>query len=112
MSLTTFRLAFLTAASGVIAALAFMLWPLPTVDAFGGPVAWCGPGTTSASALRVATRPDVVNEGGGDATPEQRDMLEQVCVGEAQTRMTQAAISAAAGLLLGGALYTMGRKGI
>lgn len=96
--------------AGFIAAGVLALLPLPTVDALGGPVAWCGPGTSSASALRVATRPDVVNEGGGDATAEQRAALEQVCKGEADTRLTESGIAGAAGVALGCGIWWLGDR--
>ena len=100
--------------AGFVAASVHALWPLPTVDALGGPAAWCGPGTSSASALRVATRPDVVNEGGGDATPEQRAALKQVCEGMAGERLDESGIAGAAGAVLGLGVWLLGdryRKG-
>lgn len=98
--------------AGVVAAGVLIFLPLPTVNAFGGPVAWCGPGTTSASALRVITRPYIVNDGAdGNATPEQRAALEEVCKGEAGTRFKQAGIVGIACIVLGGAVMWLGRKG-
>lgn len=98
--------------AGVVGSAALALLPLPTVNALGGPVAWCGPGTTSASAIRVATRPDVVNEGGGaSGTTEQRAALKEVCKGEADSRMQEAGVVGLACVVLGGGVIWLGRRG-
>ena len=101
---------------GFVAAGVLVLLPLPTVNALGGTVAWCGPGTSSASALRVETRPDVVNEGGSAATRDpaadtaNARALVQVCKGEADTRFQQAGVVLLAGAVLGCGALWVGRK--
>lgn len=90
--------------AGFVAAGVIALLPLPTVDVLGGPVGWCGPGTSSASALRVATQPEIVREG-PDAGSGAADTLEQVCKGQADDRLTEAALTGAAAAVLGAGVW-------
>lgn len=88
-----FFVAFVPMMIGVFAAVVFMLTPLQPVSVLGTPVAWCGPGATSDSAVEVLWNPAVVNEPGGLPIDSSKDMLlESFCLGQAHDRMTGAAI--------------------
>jgi hypothetical protein len=90
-------------AGGLAAALALIFVPLG-LERSATTLGFCGPGATSDNALQVRIDPGIVNTGGGpgQATPAaQQQQLEQFCTGEADTRLTQAAVTAAAALILG-----------
>ena len=96
-----------TAVVGVV----FALIPLPTqnVSLLGGTGgAWCGPGSTSESALVVRLDPNSVNSGDtGDTTnitPAQiataKRQFKSYCVGIADTRLTLAGVLLGVGAVL------------
>jgi hypothetical protein len=91
-------------AGGLAAALALVFVPLG-LERTAAAVGFCGPGATSDNALQVGIDPGIVNTGGGSlsqavpAADQQR--LEQFCAGEADTRLTEAAVTAAVALILG-----------
>jgi hypothetical protein len=95
-------------ATGLILALTAL--PKQTFDAAD---AWCGPGTTSSSAVSVRLHPNSVNSGGSvpaDLTPAQQQALDEdnaafksFCHRVADQRLEQAAVTFGPGLLIGGA---------
>ena len=92
--------------------LAFL--PLPTQSFLSGS-AWCGPGSSSESAVFVRINPDSVNGGSqpfitGSLSASQQQQLDEAntafkayCTGVADTRLEQAAVVLLLGLAVGGA---------
>jgi hypothetical protein len=90
--------------------LAFI--PLPTQD-FAGSTGWCGPGTTSESAVFVRLDPNSVNDGDSSLQPQPSSSVTQgqidqakaefksYCTGIADTRLEQASVLTLPGLILG-----------
>lgn len=86
---------------GLVAALVLALRPLPTLSEWDGQVGWCGPGSKSSNALQVWLNPDIVNPNTGEF---HNQILKDFCVGEANNRMTEAALGLIAALVPGGAV--------
>jgi hypothetical protein len=95
-------------AGGIAAALALLFVPLSVGRTTAGTTilqSFCGPGATSDNAVQVRIDPGIVNTGGIPGEPaapaaEQRQ-LEQFCTREADTRLTEAGVTAAIALILG-----------
>jgi hypothetical protein len=90
-------------AAGLAAALALIFVPLG-LERSATTLGFCGPGATSDNAFQVRIDPGIVNTGGapGQAAPvKQQQQLEEFCTGEADTRLTEAAVTAAVALILG-----------
>jgi hypothetical protein len=95
-------------ATGVI--LAFSALPKQTFDAAD---AWCGPGTTSSSAVSVRLHPDSVNSGGSsptNLTPAQQQIVAQdnaafksFCQHVADQRLEESVVMFGPGLVFAGA---------
>lgn len=104
------------ALGGVIAALTLLFIPLPPITTLGTAVAWCGPSATSDNALQVRIDPAIVNTGtiAGSGTPSQSQQaaLIQVCTGEADSRITDAAVVALAAIAFGFGVPLIARRAI
>lgn len=94
---------------GLVGAGILLLTALPT-QANGE--AFCGPGTTSDSALEVRINPDVVNTGPGSDSVSAADKsaLRSVCLSAADRRIIEVAVLVGASLLIGGAGPVVARK--
>jgi hypothetical protein len=103
-------------AGGVAAALALLFVPLSVGRTAEGSTtleSFCGPGLTSDSAVQVRIDPGIVNTGGspGQVTPAaQQQQLERFCTGEADTRLTEAGVTAAVALALGIGMAALARR--
>lgn len=93
---------FAIAAAGLLAAALFALLPLPTLNAFGSPVGWCGPGAESKNAVQVLTNPEIVSNQGeltergvGNSTT-----LQEYCLGKAKARGYYALATGGGGLVV------------
>ncbi|MDX6394121.1 MAG: hypothetical protein QOJ73_5184 [Streptosporangiaceae bacterium] len=104
-------------AGGLAAALALLFVPLSVGRTSEGSTvleSFCGPGATSDNAIQVRIDPGIVNTGGIPGAPaapaaEQRQ-LEQFCTREADTRLTEAGVTAAVALILGIGATTLSRR--
>jgi len=104
-------------AGGIAAALALLFVPLAVGRASEASTtleSFCGPGLTSDNAVQVRIDPGIVNTGGVPGQPtapatEQRQ-LEQFCTGEADTRLTEAGVTAAVALILGFGATALSRR--
>lgn len=104
MAITKTALGVVVTIAGVVVAVLFLLMPLPTIDAFGVTVGYCGPGLTSSSAARVLLQPELVQEDGPGARTGSID--DQYQLGAwCQDRAKRRALD---GALLGGGLTLAG----
>ncbi|HUY48619.1 MAG TPA: hypothetical protein VMV92_23350 [Streptosporangiaceae bacterium] len=97
---------------GLAAALALLFVPLG-LEVSGTTVGYCGPGATSDNAAQVRLDPGIVNTGGspGQSVPAaEQQQLEQFCIGEADTKLVEAAATAAVALLLGLPMISRGSR--
>jgi hypothetical protein len=99
---------------GLVAAVTLLLLPLPTLTAGGSDAAWCGPGETSVSALRVRLDPGIVNTGSIPGQPEasqaEQQALIRVCSSVADNRITEAAAVAVITVALGIGISLVARR--
>jgi hypothetical protein len=106
-------------AGGIAAALALLFVPLSVGRTTEGSTilqSFCGPGATSDNAVQVRIDPGIVNTGGIPGEPAapaaQQRQLTAFCTRQADTRLTEAAVTAAVALILGiGATMLSRRSG-
>jgi len=96
---------------GLAAALALLFVPLG-VQVTSTSTGFCGPGYSSDNALQIRVDPGIVNTGGTPgqqaAPATEQQQLQQFCTSEADHQLVEAAIIAAAALVLGFAMIIRG----
>ena len=104
-------------AGGLAALLALLFVPLSVARTSQGSTvleSFCGPGTTSDNAIQVRIDPGIVNTGHpgepGLAPAAEQRQLEQFCARQADTRLTEAGVTAVVALIVGIGAAALSRR--
>jgi hypothetical protein len=89
--------------AGLLAAVAFMVLPLGSLNTRGGQAGSCGPGGQAGNAIQILLHPEAVNQdanGTQSSATADNEAFKSLCKDEANGRFEDAVISIGSGIVL------------